>query len=157
VDSPGIAWRHFLRLALPLALLTGIVTTLLFLPGLLVVLPATSIWAISRYQQRHHRLLRGGQGVRMGAMSAILSFGFFLAIIAPGLEKMRPSLVTQLQEKAAQTPDPQARQMVLWLATQDAWPVLIAGTLALLLILFLLVGLASGALAARLGRNRPRV
>ena len=155
--GPRIEWRPFLRLALPLALLAGIVTAILPSLGFFVVLPAGTIFAILRYRQRRAHTLRGGQGARMGAATALLSFGFFVAAIVPGWPTLRPLLVTAIQERAAQTPDPQARQMAQWLATPEGAPVLLGAFLGGVLVVFLLVGLSSGALAARLGRSQPRM
>jgi hypothetical protein len=150
---PGIEWRLFLRVALPLSALTGVVTAILPPIGILVVLPAITILSISRYQQRRSRSLRGGQGARMGALTAILSFGFFLAAFSLLWGSYRPMIVKQLLETAAQQPDPQIRQTVEWWATPEGLPVILAIFLGVALVSFLLVGLASGALAARLGRR----
>jgi hypothetical protein len=154
---PGIEWRLFLQIALPLSVLTGIVTAFLPPVGLLIVLPAITILSISRYQHRRARSLGGGQGARMGALTAILSFGFFLPAVSLQWGTYRPLLVKQLLETAAQQPDPQIRQVVEWWATPEGLPVILAIFLGAALVSFLLVGLASGALAARLGRNQPRL
>jgi hypothetical protein len=138
---------------LPLSALTGVVTAILPPIGILVVLPAITILSISRYQQRRSRSLRGGQGARMGALTAILSFGFFLAAFSLLWGSYRPMIVKQLLETAAQQPDPQIRQTVEWWATPEGLPVILAIFLGVALVSFLLVGLASGALAARLGRR----
>jgi uncharacterized membrane protein len=153
----GIEWRHFLQVALPLSVLTGVVTVILPPLGFFVILPACTILSISRYQHRRARSLRGGQGARMGAMTATLSFGFFLATFSVLWGTYRSLIVGKIQEAAAQTPDLQARQMMQWLATPEGLPVFLIMFLGMILVVFLLVGLASGALAARLGRNRPRV
>jgi len=154
---PGIEWRYFLQVALPLCVVTGVVTALLPPLGIFVVLPASTILSISRYQRRLSRALRGGQGARMGALTALFSLGFFLATFSVLWGTYRPLIVKQLLETAAQQPDPQIRQTVEWWATPEGLPVILAIFLGLALVSFLLVGLASGALAARLGQNRPRV
>jgi len=153
----GIEWRLFIQVALPLSVLTGVVTAIVPPVGVLIVLPAITILSISRYQRRHIRSLRGGQGARMGAMTAIISFGFFLAAFSLLWRSYRPMILNKIQEAAAQTPDLQARQMMQWLATPEGLPVFLIMFMGMILVGFLLVGLASGALAARLGRNQPRV
>jgi hypothetical protein len=154
--TPGIEWRHFLRLVLPLAILSGIVTATLPPLGFLVVFPATTILSISRYRQRSTRPLLRGQGARMGALAAVLGFGFFFATTALMWRTLRPLIVKQLLEMATSQPDPQMRQLTQWLATPEGLPVFLAVSLGLILVVFLLIGLASGALAARLGQNQPR-
>jgi hypothetical protein len=154
---PGIEWRHFLRLALPLAVLTGIVTAVLPPLGFFVILPASTILAIARYRQRSARPLLGGQGARMGAMTAVLSFGFFLAAVSVAWTTYRPLILNKIQETAAQNPDPQTRQTLQWFATPEGLPFFLGLVLVMIFVVFLLVGLSSGALAARLGRSQPRL
>ena len=141
---------------MPLSVLTGIVTAILPPLGFFVVLPAITILSISRYQHRRARSLRGGQGARMGALTAILSFAFFLATVSLLWGTYRPLIVNKIQEAAAQTPDAQTRQMMQWLATPEGLPVFLIMFMGMILVIFLLLGLASGALAARLSRNPPR-
>lgn len=157
----GIEWKYFLRTAAPLAALTGMLTLPLPPLGLFVLLPASLIWAISRYRQRHNAPLRSGQGARMGALMGLLSFGFFLAFFLTtvflnqaGYRKM---MLGPIQERAAQFPDQQSQQVLQWFATTNGLIALTVMFLALILAFFLVIGLSSGALAAALGkvRNRP--
>jgi hypothetical protein len=153
----GIAWRQFLRRALPLSLLAGIASLLLPPLGLFVILPGGSIWAISRYRQQHAGPLSGGQGARMGALTGFLAFGWFVAALSLNWRVLYQMMVSKLLEAAAQNPDPQFRQSVQWLTTPEAFPALATMFLAIFLVIFLLIGLGSGFLAARLGRNQPRL
>ena len=159
--SPGIAWRDFIRTAIPLAALTGILTLVLPPLGLFVLLPANLVWAISRYLRRRPMDLRGGQGARMGAMMGALSFGFFLASFFAGLPffwaDFHNVVIVRIHEIAAQNPDPQAQQMMQRFVTPDGFIVLTAMVLGTFLLIFLVIGMASGALAIAVGkaRNRP--
>lgn len=158
-----IEWKYFVRTALPLAAVTGMLAVPLLPLGLAVLLPASSIWAISRYRQHRTGPLRGGQGARMGALMGLLSFGFFLAffLVAVSLDqaKYREVIINRIQEAAAQNPDPQAQQMLQWFATTNGLIAATAMGLAFILVIFLLVGMSSGALAVALGkaRNRPQI
>jgi len=158
--TTGIAWQDFIRSAAPLAALTGILTLVLPPLGLFVLLPANLVWAISRYLRRRPTALRSGQGARMGAMMGVLSFGFFLASFFAAISLFwadyRNVMIDRLHEIAAQNPDPQAQQMMQRITTPDGFIVLTAFSLVAVLVIFLIIGMGSGALAIALGRARNR-
>ncbi len=156
----GIEWKHFFRTAAPLAAFTGILTVPLAPLGLFVLLPASLIWAISRYRQHSIAPLRGGQGARMGALMGLLSFAFFLAFFLVTLSLNRAKyyepMINMLRERAAQAPDLQTQQALQWFATTNGLITITAMGLAFILVVFLVVGMSSGALAAVLGKTRNR-
>jgi hypothetical protein len=158
--TSGIAWRDFIGAAAPLAALTGILTLILPPLGFFVLLPVNLIWAIARYLRRRPMALRSGQGARMGAMMGALSFGFFLVSFFAGISvfwaEYRNVMIGRLHEIAAQNPDPQAQQMMQWITTPDGFMVFTACSLAAVLLIFLIIGMGSGALAVALGRARNR-
>lgn len=157
----GIDWKHFFRTAAPLAALIGMVTVRLAPLGLFLLLPAGSIWAISRYRQQRTGPLRGGQGARMGAATGLLAFGFFLALSLVGLSfnwtKYCEAVNGLIRERIAQTPDLPSQQVLQWFTTPDGMLTFTVIALATVLVAFLVIGTGSGALAVALGntRNRP--
>jgi len=159
--TTGIVWRDFIHAAVPLAAVTGILTVPLAPLGLFVLLPANLIWAIARYRRNRPLAIRAGQGARMGAVMGALSFGFFLACFLATITlwrtKYREMMIASINQIAAQNPDPQAQQMAQWLATPHGFVVLTAISLGTTLLIFLVIGMGSGALAIALGkaRNRP--
>lgn len=158
--TSGISWRDFIRAAIPLAALTGILTLVLPPLGFFVLLPANLVWAISRYVRRRPMALRSGQGARMGAMMGLLSFGFFLVSFFAGLSlfwaDFHNAMLAKIHEIAAQNPDPQAQQLMQWFATPNGFITFTAVGLGSILLILLVVGMASGALAVALGRARNR-
>jgi hypothetical protein len=102
-----------------------------------------------------------GQGARMGAMMAALSFGFFLVSFFISLSlfwaDFRNTMIAKIHEIAAQNPDPQAQQMMQRFTTPDGFIVFTAMVLGSILLIFLIIGVGSGVLAVALGkaRNRP--
>lgn len=158
--TTGIAWRDFIRSTAPLAAITGILTLVLPPLGLFVLLPVNVIWAISRYLRRRPMALRSGQGARMGAMMGALSFGFFLASFFAGISlfwgEYRNVMIGRLHEIAAQNSDPQAQQMMQWFTTPEGFIAFTAIGLGSILLIFLVIGMGSGALAVALGRARNR-
>jgi|ERR1044071_394452 hypothetical protein len=158
--TTGIAWRDFIRVAVPLAAITGILTVPLAPLGLFVLLPANLIWAIARYRRNHPRAIRAGQGARMGALMGVLSFGFFLACFLATImvwrTQYRELMIARINEIAAQNPDPQAQQMTQWFATPHGLIAFTSLGLGAILVIFLVIGIGSGALAIALGRARNR-
>jgi hypothetical protein len=158
--STGIAWRDFIHAAVPLAAVTGILTVPLAPLGLFVLLPANLIWAIARYRHNRPLTIRAGQGARMGALMGVLSFGFFLACFLATITlwrtQYREMMVARINEIAAQNPDPQAQQMTQWLATPHGLIVFTAMGLGTILLVFLVIGMGSGALAIALSKARKR-
>ena len=109
----GIDWKYFL-VAIPLAALTGVLTMTSHPLTLFVFLPANLVWAISRYRRHRPVVIGSGQGAHMGAMMGLLTFAFFLAfflITIPSHAQYRDIMINQVNEIAAQNPDPQAQQM----------------------------------------------
>src|SRR5579859_485398 len=160
-QTTGIAWKDFIRAAVPLAAVTGIITVPLAPLGLFVLLPANLIWAIARYRRNHPLAIRAGQGARMGALMGVLSFGFFLACflattITLWRTQYREMMIARINEIATQNPDPQAQQMTQWFATPHGLIVFTALGLGTILVIFLVIGIGSGALAIALGRARNR-
>jgi len=159
--SAGIAWKDFIHAAIPLAAVTGIITVPLAPLGLFVLLPANLIWAIVRYRRKRPLAIRAGQGARMGAVMGALSFGFFLpcflVTITVWRTQYREQMIARINEIAAQNPDPQAQQMLQGMATPHGLIVFTAIGLGTILLIFLVIGIGSGALAVALGkaRNRP--
>ena len=156
----GIDWRYFLRTAIPLAVLTDVLTVTLHPLALFVFLPANLVWAISRYLRQRPVAIGSGQGAQMGAMMGLLSFAFFLAYFLVGLSflhaQYRELMIAQIHQLAAQNPDPQARQMLQWFATPDGLITFTAIGLISVLLICLALGSGSGALAIALRKDRNR-
>ena len=156
----GIDWRYFLRTAIPLAVLTDVLTVTLHPLALFVFLPANLVWAISRYRRQRPVVIGSGQGAKMGAMMGLLSFAFFLAYFLVGLSflhtQYREVMITQIHQLSAQNPDPQAQQMLQWFATPDGLITFTAIALVTILLICLAVGSGSGAMAIALRKDRKR-
>jgi hypothetical protein len=156
----GIDWKYFLRAAAPLAVLTGMLTVVIPPLGLLIMLPASLFWSIARYRQQHAVPLRNGQGATMGAMMAILSFGVFLFFALAGIylksSEYREFLLARVHEAAARNPDPQNQQALQWLASPEGLIFFTVILMAMIFVIFLVIGMGSGALAVALGKNRKQ-
>jgi hypothetical protein len=154
-----IEWKPFIRSAAPLAALTGVLTALLTPLGLFIALPASSVWTISRYRRGRPAPIGSGQGARMGALMGLISFGFYAAFfLSPASQsEFHELIVNNLQQQALHAPDPQSQQLLQWLATPHGFIAVIAFTLAVILVIFLIIGIGSGAMAAALAKtpNRP--
>jgi hypothetical protein len=161
VGRSGIQWKSFARTAAPIAALTGMLTVVIPL-GLFVFLPTSLILAIHIYRRSRPAPIRRGQGARMGALMGLLSFGSFLiftlADVFRNQTEYRNLNLNKLRDLAAQTSDPQSQQIFQWLATPQGFILLSAVALGFILLIFLIIGMSSGALAVSLAkaRNRPQ-
>jgi hypothetical protein len=162
-DDPraaGIFWKDFLRSAAPLGVLTGMLTVVFPPLGLFIVLPASLVWSIGRYRRQHPLPLRKGQGTAMGALMALLSFGVFmffsLAAIYFKPTEYRDFLLARIHEATLKNPDPQAQSTLQWLATPDGLIFSTVIALGMLLVMFLIIGMCSGALSVAAGKSRNR-
>lgn len=149
-----IQWRVFFSAASPLAALTGLLAFLFSPLTVLLVLPLSLRRIIARYRAYHPGSLRSGQGARLGAFMALLSFLAFLIFFLATISLNREPLLARIQEMAARNPDPQVQQAMLWFTTSTGFIVITGFTLFVLLIVFEIVGMVSGALMASPSKNR---
>ncbi|HEY4676554.1 MAG TPA: hypothetical protein VIJ01_05300 [Candidatus Angelobacter sp.] len=156
----GIAWKDFLRPAMPWAFLAGMLAVVLPPVGLFIVLPAALVSSIRRYKREHPLPLRRGQGATMGALTALLSFGTFLFFSLAAIyfkpTEYRDFMLARIHEAAANNPDPQAQTSLQWLATPDGLIFFTVLALGLLFILFLVVGMGTGALSVAMDKPQKR-
>jgi hypothetical protein len=128
--------------------------------GLFVLLPASLVWSIGRYRREHPLPLRRGQGATMGALMALFSFGIFLFFSLAAIyfkpTEYRDFMLARIHEAAAKNPDPQAQSSLAWLATPDGLIFFTVLALGLLLILFLIIGMGTGALSVAMDKPRNR-
>lgn len=150
----GIQWRVFLQFALPFAALTGFISSLFF-PIVLLALPLNFRRVLTQYRSFHPGPLASGTGARLGSAMALLSFVFFIPFFALTVYLGRDSLISRIRDVAAQNPDPQVKQVLLWWTTNSGLIVASALLLGFILILFLFVGLLSGALMTGEAKKRP--
>lgn len=144
-----IEWKTFIRSAAPMAALSGVLTALLPPLGMFIALPASLVWTISLYRRRYPAPMRSAQGARMGALMGLLSFGFYAAFFLspPSQAKFREVIVNNIRERASQAPDPQSQQVLQWFATPHGFIAITAILLAMILAVFLIIGITSGAMA----------
>jgi len=150
--AEGIQWRVYSSAALPLALLTGFIAAMFF-PAVIVAFPLSFRRTLSRYRRFHSGPLPSRQGARLGAFMALLTFGASLIFYVPTIVLGHDTLVGRIRDLAAQYPDPQAQQMVLWFTTPSGFIVLSTLVLVFMLFIMLLVGLLCGALMTGRSEN----
>lgn len=143
-----------------MAAFTGMLTAIMPLVGLFILLPSSLIAAIYIYRKNRPAPMRGGQGARLGALMGLLSFIFFalffLVAVSLNEPKYREIMVNVVHEAAAQNPDQQVQQVLQWFATTDGLITFTVVILAAILLVFLIIGIGSGALAVTLNKARNR-
>jgi hypothetical protein len=104
-------------------------------------------------------------GTRLGAVTGLCSFGLDVLRIAISFfiqtatgHSVRADLMNQLRASLARNPNPQAAQMAQdFLAQPNAFAIIIAVSLAMILVLFVLCAVLGGALAGTMQARRTRV
>ena len=153
-SASGIQWRLFLRNALPWAALTGLISSLFF-PIVLLAFPLNFRRVLAQYRLFHPGPLSSGAGARLGSAMALLSFVFLVPFFVLTMYLSHDGLITRIRDMASQNSDPQAQQVLLWCTTNAGFIVISGLVLGFFLLLFLFVGLVSGALMTGQPKNRP--
>ncbi len=159
--SQKIQWKSFFRIALPLAMANGLLTSLVLPLGLLIFLPGSVLWAIAIYRRRVPGPLSTGRGAKLGSVLGLLSFApfavFFSLWISHNRSQVHEAMVRAFQDAAAKNPDPGIQPMVQFFTGTTAGMVVITLlVLAFVLVLFLLFAAAAGALIVAFSRGKLR-
>ena len=85
----------------------------------------------------------------MGAFTALLSFIAYLVVMIPVIAANRSPFLDLIRKSGAQNPDPQAQQVAQWFTTNEGFVVFMSIMLLLVLAIFLIAGVISGALLTR--------
>jgi hypothetical protein len=156
LGAPGLHWGLFFRIASPVAALTGLLSVLFLPAGLFLMLPFGVRRAISRYRPHHAGPLDRAHCARLGTFTALLSYLSFFIFFLATISLNREALIQRAQESAQKNPGPQAEEVLRLLSTNEGFTTIAAIVLIFFLVLFLLVGVASGALAVPSASSRKR-
>jgi hypothetical protein len=156
--------KSFLPIALPLAFLAGLICLLSPLLGWLGLV-GTVVWGVFRYQ-RKSGAISAGTGARLGALMGLFTFVFVLLLgtLNFGLsllaghhsDEFRANMVKQIQQAAASSPDPRAKEMMLWFTTGEGLVVLVAFGLFVFFIIILVSATATGAVTGAVANKKPQ-
>jgi len=116
--------------------------------------------AVAFYRRGNPQPLSTGAGARIGAVSGLLGYILFAIgnslalLVGGGGAQLRDELMRKLQELAARSPDPQAKEIAQKLMTPEALAFMIAVALVLFLAIFVVVCSVGGAAGAALFPDR---
>lgn len=144
-----LQWNLLFRLASPLAVITGVLSYLIFPVGLLLVLPFSLKRIIARYRPLHTGALPASQGSAIGAFMGLLSFIAFLVFPLATLSLRRAEMLNKIHELVSKAPDAQSRQIIQWFATTQGLAFIVVSAFTISLAIFLIVGALSGAWITR--------
>jgi len=115
--------------------------------------------AVKLYRRSHPGEVTTGQGVRLGAVTGLCAFGFW-TLFRIGAEALRGGfrgrMMEQLQRSAATNPDPNVQEVVRKLATPEGMAVFVTLMIVIMLVSFVIFGVAGGAIGASLWGRRER-
>src|SRR5205085_7103762 len=148
-------WRHAWRAAGPAGATMGALSAMPFLALLFPLwMFAAGALAVILYRKRTGiAALRAGLGMRLGALAGSIAFAvygllFSLSVVVLRSVDFREQLRDLLAQRMLSTPapDPQTQQLMQWFLTPAGLTAIIAIGMGLLLVGFILVGAAAGAL-----------
>lgn len=159
----AIEWSQ----ALPSAAIAGLVA------AILMVLPFgafglgmlfSGILAVLLYVRRVPGVTpTPGMGAKLGAISGAIGFAIFAiftaieALVFHAGGELRTALLQAIQQSAARSSDPQAREMIEYLKTPPGLALVMAIGLVVTLIAFLVFSSVGGAIGAMLSKRRDRL
>jgi len=161
-DATRLEWPH----ALPSAAAAGAISAVLMVvpfAGLSLGMIFGGMLCVVLYRRRTHRKgLTTGMGARLGALSGLLGFAVFSIFTAVQVlafhagDQLRSVMLQSLKEAAAKSSDPEVQPVFDYLRTPAGLQVAMAVGFAVILLMFLVLSSAGGALAAALFRNQRR-
>lgn len=161
-DATRIEWPH----ALPSAAIAGAISALLMMvsfAGLSLGMIFGGMLSVILYRRRTHRsVLTTSMGARLGALCGIFGFAIFSIFTAVQVlvfhagNELRASLLQSIKEAAAKTTDPQMQPVFDYLRTSAGLQLAMATSFVVILLMFLVLSSAGGAIGAALLRNQRR-
>jgi hypothetical protein len=106
--------------------------------------------------------LTAGIGARLGAVCGVIGFGLFtiLAVLEMVVRRnsaeFRAAIYDAMQQSASRNPGPQADQLIAWMKTPSGLAFIVAFGLLVVLIFFVAVSSAGGAIGAALLRKKEK-
>lgn len=160
---PGkVAWPYGLRAAViggGIGSILCIVLAPLLKAGFIAGMAIGGAACVAIYRRRQpFARITSTMGARLGAVAGIFGFLVFAAVqslllfAAPGAE-VRQAIRDQIQQAAAQNPDPKVQEMMHMLLTPEGMAAVVILAMVLFLIMFVIFGVIGGGLAAALGRH----
>jgi hypothetical protein len=107
--------------------------------------------------------LTPGMGARLGVVSGTLGFGIFAIFSAVGTlvfhtgGQLRAAMLEAIEQSAARSSDPQARQVIEYLKTPPGLALMMGLSLAFVLVAFLILSSLGGAVGAAMMRRKDRM
>ena len=166
VLGAGLNWRHALPAAASAGFAMAVASMLLnkFFPLWML---AGGWIAVVLYRRRSPLLIMTSNiGGKVGALAGLLGFGFF-AVFTTGFltvetlvlhngEQIRSMLRSALDQAVASNHDPQTQALAQWIQTPEGLVFVVALSMFLFLVAFLLLATAGGVFAASAARRKMR-
>jgi hypothetical protein len=161
VDSGNqVQWKRFFRIAIPFAVVNGLVTLFFAPAGWFIALPGSVLWCIMLYRRQFPGTLSAARGARMGCAIGFFSFtafAVFFTVFVCLTGQLRPLLAQAAQQAAARNSDPDFQRSVQFFSQSPAGIIIFAVMiLAVSLLLFLTFASAAGALTAALSGDKAK-
>lgn len=163
-----VNWRHAFPSAIAAGLAMAVATMLPLLSNFFPLWMLGGGWlAVNIYSRRTSLLLLSANiGAKVGALAGLLGFVFFAIFTSAYLaiatvvmhqgEQIRATLRSVLEQAAANNHDPRAHALAQWMQTPEGLAFIVAFSMFLFLVAFLLLSSAGGIFAASMARRKKR-
>lgn len=167
-SAVALNWRHALPAASTAGFAMAIASMLPLVSTLFPLWMLAGGWlAVLLYRRRSPLLLMSSTiGGKVGALAGLLGFLFFGVLTSSFLtietvvlhrgDELRAMLRSLLQQSVANNQDARSQMLLQWMQTPEGLTLLVAASMFLFLIAFLLLSTAGGIFAASSSRRRLR-
>jgi len=157
---PKIEWPPALK-SIAIALLVAILMVAFGMPPLLGMLVAGFLTVLLYHRRSVASGFTTGFGARLGLLTGALGFTMFgilvaLAVALGSGPQIHDELLKRVQQYAARSSDPNLGQVMDLLKTPEGFAIVVALSLVMTLVAFLLFSSLGGAIGALLLRRRAR-
>ena len=163
VLSTSVRWSQALPSTALAGLLAALVMVIPFGAFGLGILAAGAL-SVVFYRRRNPGVdLTPGMGARLGAMSGVLGFGMFVALISVEMAlfrsvgEFRTALFDAIQQSASRSSDPQAQQWLEYFKSPPGLALMLALALGVMFVIFVALASAGGAAGAVLLTRKERL
>ena len=161
ISESFVDWRQALGAAALAGIFSAFLMNLLF--GFFGIgIAAAGALAVHFYRKKTGAApLSSGAGARIGAVSGVFGFMFFSVLVTGGLAlfhggtELKSALLSNLQQAAARSQDPQAQAALERFKSPEGLMFLLSFSLVFVAFLFIALSALGGAIAA--SRTRPKV
>lgn len=161
VTASRVLWPAAIRSCLIAAAVLTFLNTVIGAPlAVMIIIPAGGWLAVFLYGRgTGGRPVNAGIGARIGAVTGLIAYAFYVVIMAVVMVFQRGRLLEEvgkaMRQAAAQNPNPQAQQVVEKMMSPEGIAIMVTLSAILLFFIFLVLCSIGGAIGGALAKKNP--